>query len=269
MKTPRLIPVVIFAGVSLFGLKLAGMIDNGFRPDAGLAIAQTAREQDAGEQDGLRRDGEAGAAQNADEAEAGGNIAKRYPTDEVPPLPPGTPRPENRPYVTTGPASGEPADAELLTGLSEGERLLLQRLSERRKELDERESALSERAAMLEAAEKRIDARIKRLEELEASIAAKTAEREKRRQEEIAGLVEMYENMKPRDAAKVFDRLQLEVLVRVVEEMKPRVMSAILAEMKPQKAEELTMAIAERTNLQSRSGQESEKGENELAPIDG
>ena len=56
----------------------------------------------------------------------------------------------------------------------------------------------------------------------------------------------MYENMKAKDAAKIFDRLDLRILVEVVNGMNPRRMSDILALMSPEVAERLTGEIAAR-----------------------
>ena len=57
----------------------------------------------------------------------------------------------------------------------------------------------------------------------------------------------MYENMKAKDAAKVFDRLNMRVLVEVVNAMNPRRMSDILGQMTPEVAERLTIEIANRS----------------------
>ena len=57
----------------------------------------------------------------------------------------------------------------------------------------------------------------------------------------------MYEAMKPKDAARVFDRLGLDVLVPVVQQMNPRKMSEVLAAMSPDRAEKLTVALATAT----------------------
>jgi flagellar motility protein MotE (MotC chaperone) len=57
----------------------------------------------------------------------------------------------------------------------------------------------------------------------------------------------MYEAMKPKDAARVFDRLGHDVLVPVVMQMNPRKMSEVLAVMSPEAAEKLTVALATRS----------------------
>ena len=56
----------------------------------------------------------------------------------------------------------------------------------------------------------------------------------------------MYENMKPKDAARIFDRLDMKILVDVSTQMNPRKMSDILAQMSPDAAERLTVRLANR-----------------------
>jgi flagellar motility protein MotE (MotC chaperone) len=61
----------------------------------------------------------------------------------------------------------------------------------------------------------------------------------------------MYTNMKPKDAARIFDRLDMTILAEVATKMNPRIMSAILAQMKPETAERLTVELANRAGAQS------------------
>jgi len=56
----------------------------------------------------------------------------------------------------------------------------------------------------------------------------------------------MYENMKGKDAARIFDRLDLKILVDVSTQMNPRKMSEILALMTSENAERLTVELANR-----------------------
>lgn len=239
MKNLRLIPVVMIAGVSLLGLKVAGLVDGAGTSGITAALAQTQPEP----------------------------TERRFQTDDVPGLPAGTlPPAGQRGYVTHGNAPAELRPDSFPT-LSPAERALLERLGERREELDAREAALAGKEALLMAAEARIAERVKELEALEARVAALTREQDEKRKEQLAGLVVMYENMRPKDAARIFDRLSLDVLLGVVEEMKPRVMSAILAQMEPQNAERLTHAIARR-NAADQSPQSSNSS-TELPQIGG
>ena len=54
----------------------------------------------------------------------------------------------------------------------------------------------------------------------------------------------MYETMKPKDAANIFNALDVEVLLRVAKMMSPRKMAPILAEMNTARAQELTVRMA-------------------------
>ena len=56
----------------------------------------------------------------------------------------------------------------------------------------------------------------------------------------------MYEGMKPKDAAKVFDRLEMSVLFEIASQIAPRKMSDILGLMQPEAAERLTVEMARR-----------------------
>ena len=131
--------------------------------------------------------------------------------------------------------------------MTAGERAVLESLQQRRQELEARSRELEVRDSLLKAAEKRIEARLQELKEMEARVTGI----EKKKDEEEAGkfksLVTMYENMKAKDAAKVFDRLDLRILVEVVNAMNARRMSDILGLMTPEAAERLTIEIANRS----------------------
>lgn len=64
----------------------------------------------------------------------------------------------------------------------------------------------------------------------------------------------MYENMKPRDAAKIFDRLEIGVLIEVASQINPRRMADILAQMVPDTAERLTVEFANRAKAVAKGG---------------
>ncbi len=62
---------------------------------------------------------------------------------------------------------------------------------------------------------------------------------------QIASLVKIYENMKPADAAAIFNSLDLAVLVDVSSRMKEAKVSPVLAAMDPVRARLLTVKLAE------------------------
>jgi flagellar motility protein MotE (MotC chaperone) len=128
------------------------------------------------------------------------------------------------------------------------ERVILERLQERRQQLDTRARELDIREGLLAAAEKRVEARLGELKEVEAHIAAASEKKDEAETIRLKSLVAMYENMKPRDAAKIFDRLELGVLIDVASQIKPRNMADILALMSPDVAEHLTVELASRAH---------------------
>lgn len=128
------------------------------------------------------------------------------------------------------------------------EQVLLDRLAARRTELDTYEQELSMRASLIDAAEKRVNERTATLQALEAQIATLVDERKKLEEDQFTGIVSMYQTMKPKDAAGIFNQIEMDVLLRVAKMMPPRKMAPILAAMDRSKAEALTVALAAQTS---------------------
>jgi len=132
--------------------------------------------------------------------------------------------------------------------LSDAEIGLLQSLAERRKELDLRASQLEQREALLLAVERRIDEKVEGLKVLQRSIQDET-------EDQYKSLVKIYENMKPKDAARIFEELNMAILLPVTERMKERKLAAVLAKMNTTKAMTLTTQLAQNRSAQ---GEQSE-----------
>lgn len=130
--------------------------------------------------------------------------------------------------------------------VSPSERALLEKLAGRRDTLKQRSDALDLREQMLETAEKRLESGVADLKQTEDRVDLNGAKRAEAERAGLKGIVTMYETMKPKDAARVFDRLALDVLVPIVLAMNPRKMAEILAVMGPEPAEKLTVALASR-----------------------
>jgi flagellar motility protein MotE (MotC chaperone) len=54
--------------------------------------------------------------------------------------------------------------------------------------------------------------------------------------------------MKPKEAARIFDTLDMDILLSVVEQMRGRKMAPILANMNPEVAQRLTVELAARAS---------------------
>ncbi|SFU54084.1 Flagellar motility protein MotE, a chaperone for MotC folding [Methylobacterium sp. 174MFSha1.1] len=129
---------------------------------------------------------------------------------------------------------------------SSSERAILEKLGARRDALQQRSRDLETREQLIENAERKLETRINDLKTLEQKGDDAAAKRAEAEAAGLKSLVTMYETMKPKEAARVFDRLKLEVLVPVVVGMNPRKMAEVLAVMQPEAAERLTVALAQR-----------------------
>jgi flagellar motility protein MotE (MotC chaperone) len=243
----RIIPIVLVAISALFVLKSTGLIFNGGYTLAGANNGditgttspppQTAPATTAPGMPPPRRSwaqqvlnypdstGAVGDPPNQSDPKAKGKAAPKDP----PPSPQGTVIPIEGGRI-----------------LSPAERAVLERLSERRAELEARAKELEMRESVVLAAEKRLEARLAQLKQLEAQINDMVRAKEEGEATRVKNLVTMYENMKPKDAARVFDRLDLRILVDVTTQINPRRMSDILAQMSPEAAERLTVELASR-----------------------
>lgn len=128
------------------------------------------------------------------------------------------------------------------------EQVLLDRLAARRNELETYEQELALRASLIDAAEKRANERTATLQALEGQIATLVEERKKLEEEQFTSIVSMYQTMKPKDAATIFNQLEIDILVRVAKMMSPRKMAPILAAMDTMRAQELTVRLASETS---------------------
>lgn len=155
------------------------------------------------------------------------------------------------PVVTASPAiSPVPDVPKAAVGVSESERALLVDLRHRRRELDAREAALASRDAVLSATERRLSARVGELASLQSKLEALEQARQAREAQNWQGLVKLYEAMKPRDAAAIFNDLDKPVLLAVLDRMKDGKAAAVLAAMAPDRARQATADLArQRTQL--------------------
>jgi flagellar motility protein MotE (MotC chaperone) len=126
---------------------------------------------------------------------------------------------------------------------------LLQELSKRRKELDGREGAIVQREGLLMAAENRLEVKINELEGIKTDIETLITKYNAQEEEKFKGLVAIYEKMKAKDSARIFDELDIEILLELFERMKASKSASILAQMKAVRAKEITSRIADRREM--------------------
>lgn len=155
-------------------------------------------------------------------------------------------------------AAGEEVKAAITKPPAEESRVgtaIASDLAQQQREV-ERTRTLDMQGALLTAAEKRIDDKLQQLSSERRPVRA--LDRPVRRisaaapaelapepaDNRIAALVKMYQAMRPKDAARIFERLDMSVQVDVASHMRERAAAAIMAEMDPKAASALTMALA-------------------------
>ncbi|MBO6947008.1 MAG: hypothetical protein JJ855_03425 [Rhodospirillales bacterium] len=154
------------------------------------------------------------------------------------------------------PVQGEPADGattvrqdptKLITDdptlLTPAEIEILMRLAERRDELSAKARELEAREGLLRAAEIRIERRVAELEDLRGVIQERIKIFDEQQEKKLGSLVKIYENMKPKDAARIFEELEMNTLLEVAERMKERKLAPVMAQMNPDRAREITVEL--------------------------
>ena len=155
--------------------------------------------------------------------------------------------PEHAPPPPSPPQAAAPTPSQETAPplVTDAERGVLLDLRQRRQELDARDTALAERESVLTATEQKLTARVTELQALQKKLEVLDAARKDRENASWQGLVKLYEAMKPRDAATIFNDLEMPVLLQVVDRMKEAKAAPVLAAMQPDKARDLTAKLAQ------------------------
>ncbi|MFC7476869.1 MotE family protein [Dankookia sp. GCM10030260] len=124
------------------------------------------------------------------------------------------------------------------------ERAVLEGLRARRGELEAREQAMAAREMMLAAAEKRLAQRIDELGALQQRLQSFDRTLGEREEAGWRQMVKLYEGMRPRDAAVIFDDLDPPVLLQILDRMGERKAAPVLGAMKPDRARSITAELA-------------------------
>jgi flagellar motility protein MotE (MotC chaperone) len=230
----RVIPVVLIAIFGLAVLKIAGLvIDGGYVFDY-----QPKKTEKSWAQETFNFPGGPG---RIDPADVTGSVEHK---EE------GGKKEEGAKPVVAAPEVAKPDGVVLYPeqggNVSPSERAILERLQSRRQELEARAREIDIRESLLKSAEKRVESRVEELKTVESRVSTATTAKSEADNARFKGIVTMYEGMKPKDAAKVFDRLEMSVLFEIASQIAPRKMSDILGLMSPEAAERLTIEMARR-----------------------
>lgn len=248
LREVRLIPIVLFATISLLALKVSGLVfDGGYTlaermqaryktelqvtsaesvpeyPRIVVADRQGRLDPPLNKQPWAREMFGFNAGRTGDvTGSTGGEEKPSEPALKISDKPPEAPKLE---------VAGAAIPLEPGRIASPGERAVLERLQTRRQELDTRNREMEMRENLLKAAEKRLEDKVAELKDTEGRVNTAMGTRDKMEAQRFKSIVSMYENMKSKDAARIFDRLDMKILVEVSTQINPRKMSEILGQM--------------------------------------
>lgn len=114
------------------------------------------------------------------------------------------------------------------------------KLKQRKEELDMREKELSELEEELQKQKVELDKRIGQLEEMRNQIAQILKDRVEMDQEKVNKLVDLYSNMKPKQAAEVIGSINEDLAVEVLAKMKKKSAAEIMNLLPPEKSRVLS-----------------------------
>ncbi len=229
MKSLRILPVTVIAMLLVFGLKVGAVWTDAKSVLSSLSVSEVQAQEKTDEKK---------ADKKADEKAADADAGKEAVQEEAA-------------------SDEEPPKSISVTELSDSEIEVLQRLVERRDALDKRDKELDIRDNLLRATEARIDEKISKLKEIESTIQDLLKAYDEQELKKLKSLVAIYEKMKPKDAARIFNSLDMAVLLDVTGLMKESKLAAILGKMEGERAKKLTVELATRKQLPKVGGKNS------------
>lgn len=243
---PRLLPLTIFGAVLLLGARVGdiwtAVATGGEFPDvAGVVASQQVTE-------GLPPDRPAFAATAAAVMPVQVAEAATGPANGAAEPAPGAADPAASP-APAEPAAAQPTGKAEDRAFTPSEVELLQRLQERREQIESRARELDQREALVQVAEQRLDQKIGELDGLKQEIASLIQQVNEQETAQLDSLVKIYETMKPKEAAAVFEQLDEVVLLDVIGRMRESKLAPIFGAMDPAKASRITALRAARPNL--------------------
>lgn len=256
----RLLTILILVAALSFMVRVGDAITNA-RSLSGAAFAEDTKKEDEKVESKVDADAaksavkEVGEAPSADDLKSQDDIQKSADAAE-------------KPTDVADKKEGAAADVQLpSTDLPKGKKWedaadteieypeikkeMYQDLLKRRQEMDEKEKKLAQREALMDASQKEIDHKYKELVGLRDEIQELLKKQTEAEDGRIQSLVKIYSGMKPKDAARIFNTLDMDVLLSVVSKMPEGRISPIIASMDPDPARALTTMLAEQKNLPS------------------
>lgn len=250
----RILPALMIVAAICFGMRFSEFLGSKALSAAELASISPAAGEDA--------DAAAGTAKAEAKKDVSAEAAKAPSQDKLAADPKAAAASSEKPKIEA-PSLGEPpappkaaqgdwkgAD-DLDDEYSDVKLELFNDLAKRRKDIEAKEKEIALREALLKAGQAELEQKYQEMTTIKGDIEALLKKQNDEENKRIASLVKIYEGMKAKDAARIFDTLDMDVLLQVMTKMSERKSAPILAAMNADKARNVTIMLAEQNKLPS------------------
>lgn len=147
--------------------------------------------------------------------------------------------------------SEEPAEpvAEAAPQVCEAPEAVFAEIKRERELLVQQSDALLEQEARLQIGQEKLAADAQQLRDLKTALEALLAKVEEQQSDDLDRLVNLYRNMKPKDAAEIINEMDIEISVLVLGSMPERDAAPILAGIDTARARAISKILVERSKL--------------------
>jgi len=160
--------------------------------------------------------------------------------------------PTENPVMTSTPDAPPKALIDSATAANpqcETPEVALQSIRKERALVAEQQKKLAQRKAEIALVEEKLGIEKASLTELKSTIETLLKKVDAAQTSDVARLVAFYQNMKPADAARIMNNMDIEVTIMVLAAMKPRDAAPIVAKMDVVRAQAVSKIILERSKL--------------------
>lgn len=245
----RIVPLTMFMALMLLGVKVGDLISGGQHLSEALlasrVVAETKGQEPSSQmpkaaEHGEKKPEEKEAKKEEKPAEAGTHDAKEEKKNA---------HGEEKSDKEAKPAAAA-APPPMERRFNAVELDILQNLAKRREELEQWERNIQVKDQLLAITDKQLAEKLAQMEAMKQELSQLLAQYNEQENAKLRSLVKIYESMKPKEAARIFEEVDMPILLLVVDRMSEKKAAPILASMDPVKAKQVTVELAEQRKMQ-------------------
>jgi flagellar motility protein MotE (MotC chaperone) len=146
--------------------------------------------------------------------------------------------------VKTGQLTTSEKRFDPLEEMTEEETAVFLELAKRSKEINAREESLKQETLILKVAQDSLNEKLKHFDLLKQDLLKMLNKLKDKEEKEVADLVRLYENMKPKKAANILNQMDIVILKEIIKRMNKRKAALIMAAMDVKKAKDISQMLA-------------------------